>query len=789
MSSEQFQAAHDSIYNTGTRLLQYLQEIRQGRLSEGDDTKGLQSVEDEINKALHALKEQKYQVAVIAAMKAGKSTFLNAVIGADILASETAACTICRTDVRHIPSGKIPRLLEYREGQRRPIVLAEGDAGEIQQKFLVRTREIREKSNPEKTTRFEIEHPIEAINTLSSLAGFTLVDTPGPNEWESGNFNTALKQTALEALRTCNAILFVLNYASYKDNAISDLFKDIIENRKEILSENTGKIYFILNKVDQKTEKDREIADVIEDLKRELASFGFPNPIIYPASSRQGVLAKLIQQGKATDSQIKDFKKFFSARYAIEDEEGNQIIPAPYKIAPQALEDSGLLTIQETMIQSITQNAGWNLLSDVLLKIEKMAKASEDSLNLQINGWELEIHSLKNKVEEYHIRAESAKKKVKNVNESVKTQEKILTTQFSEAMISFASGAKNKIQQEIDRIAKSSSAEYPKTNTQDITELLPQAEIPSNNISMGLTVPNNIPILGGLAFSFGVQRPLVEVLSKVTSAPFKSHHSTQFKIADPYKIRVDTEKEAQDIGRTINEFCSPLIQNWWIDTQDQLVRNGTLIREQLVREIQADIQEISNELSKYVGESLQVKLNINPIQFPGFEFQGIDAQVKHSVEVFTRTQTETKFRSESKTEKSGSLCKIDKSYTEQVPYQATIQVEDKRSFYEVDLRETTKLIKQKIDTQVSGSQEVLQRTIHKQVLDDFKNAEQQINNYIKSFQDEFDRLLKERETREAEAEQIRETLNVQKVKLNEYLNEVTAIRASLDNWKPLQRIR
>ncbi|MBD2727475.1 hypothetical protein H6G96_14335 [Nostoc sp. FACHB-892] len=105
------------------------------------------------------------------------------------------------------------------------------------------------------------------------------------------------------------------------------------------------------------------------------------------------------------------------------------------------------------------------------------------------------------------------------------------------------------------------------------------------------------------------------------------------------------------------------------------------------------------------------------------------------------------------------------------------------------MRETTKLIKQKIDTQVSRSQEVLQRTIHKQVLDDFKKAEQQINAYIKRFQDEFDCLLKERETREAEAEQIRETLNVQKVKLNEYLNEVTAIRASLDNWKPLQRIR
>ncbi|MBD0263799.1 MAG: dynamin family protein, partial [Tolypothrix sp. Co-bin9] len=158
MSSEKFQAAHHSIYHTGTKLLKYLEGIRQGRLSEGDDTKSLQSIEDDINKALSALKEQKYQVAVIAAMKAGKSTFLNAVIGADVLASESAACTICRTDVRHIPDGQVPRLLEYREGQRRGFVIAEGDAGEIQQKFLERTREIREKGNPDNTTRFEIEH-------------------------------------------------------------------------------------------------------------------------------------------------------------------------------------------------------------------------------------------------------------------------------------------------------------------------------------------------------------------------------------------------------------------------------------------------------------------------------------------------------------------------------------------------------------------------------------------------------------------------------------------------------
>jgi hypothetical protein len=124
----------------------------------------------------------------------------------------------------------------------------------------------------------------------------------------------------------------------------------LTENRGDFLKQNTGKIYFILNKVDQKAEKDRNIDDLIKSLQQELANFGFVNLIIYPASARQGLLAKLIKQGIADESQIKDFKRFFSAKYAKEDEEGNQITPAPKIIAPQALEDSRIITIENTVI-------------------------------------------------------------------------------------------------------------------------------------------------------------------------------------------------------------------------------------------------------------------------------------------------------------------------------------------------------------------------------------------------------------------------------------------------------
>ena len=785
MSSEKFQAAHDSICHTGTKLLKYLEEIRKGRFSEGDDTKSLQSIEDDINKALSALKDQKYQVAVIAAMKAGKSTFLNAVIGADVLASESAACTICRTDVRHIPDGQVPRLLEYREGQRRGFVIAEGNAGEIQQKFLERTREIREKGNPDNTTRFEIEHPIEAISELSSLSGFTLVDTPGPNEWESAKFNTvALKQTALEALRTCNAILFVLNYASYKDNAISDLFKDVIENRKEILAENTGKIYFILNKVDQKTEQDREIADVIDDLKRELTNFGFSNPIIYPASSRQGLLAKLIQQEKATESQIKDFKKFFSARYATEDEEGNQIIPAPWKIAPQALKDSGILTIEQTVIQTITQNSGWNLLSDVVAKIDKAGKGIEDTLNTQISGWQMGIEALKQKVEEYRKRSDSAKNKVEVVKKSVDEQKQILIKGFSQGINKFAEFTKKEIQDQIDELVESKSAKSTKpkkvkVNPHRVKQIDNEVDWGGILADVGGGFIDLVNKGFGNIFRIGVRATASLLKAVSTSFPenLNSYDSDTSEVPenyDPYIIRVKTKKEAQKLGSTINEFCAPHIQSLWLDTQDTLLREGTEIRGKLARKIKTDIQQISDELSNYLGDALQVELNINPIQFPSFEFWGIDAKIKQQQEVFKRTETEEK--------RNSRCCDSDEVYYVDVEY------EDKREFYEVDLRETATLIKLKIDEQILRNQQLLERVIKKQVAEDFRNAEKQINDYIKRFQDEFDRLLKERETKEAEGDRIREMLEIQKAELNQYLHELTTIKASLHSWKPTQTI-
>lgn len=726
ITSQAFQDIHSNLSDTGNRLLQYLRELRSGKQKEGGDRPEFQSLEIELTKALTALHEQRYQVAVIAAMKAGKSTFLNAIMGADVLASESEACTVCRTDIRPIAPSKTPRLLEYREGSQQPIVLVSGDATTIKNHFLERTRNIRETQNPDRVIRFELEHPIEAITNLTCLQGFNLVDTPGPNEWESANFDTTvLKRTALEALRTCDVILFILDYSAFKDNTNEELLK-ILQERQEFLAQSRDKIFFILNKIDRKAAGDRPLSDIIVDLRHSLEGFGIPEPIIYPASSWQGLLAKLLKAKVATPEHKEDFKNFFLGRYIREDEEGEFYYPKLSEAANQSLEDSCIPVIEQSVIQTVVKNSGLNLMSDVLDKLKKTAMAIEDLLNVEIQGWKTELKTLEAKVEDYKIRSQRAKERVGEVKKSVNNNKEELVQKFIAEIERFSHETQKKIDLEIERVAD-----------QKIRE---KKSLTSSN--------SNI---------------LIDILIKRIEKIFEMNSP------DPYKLRFETPQEAEQTQKLINDYCGPVIQSWWLDTQDKLIREGEKIRTELVNKIQQDVQGISDELSHYLEESLQIELHSNIIQFPKFEFSGIDAQVNHQQEVFIRSRQET--RNEER------CCDSDRVYEVDVAYEETV------SYYEIDLRLVRQQIHQKISEQSVRTQELIKRAIEKQVKDDFKIAERQMEEYIDRFQVKFDRLLKERETREQEAPQIIETLESQIKDIEFYLEDISNLKEQLKALK------
>jgi hypothetical protein len=591
-------------------------------------------------------------------------------------------------------------------------------------------------NNPETAypKKFELWHPIEAVQDLPALSGFTLIDTPGPNEWQAGTLSretVALKEATLAALRQCNVVIFVLNYRSARDNASDELFKAITQNRQELLQDDRDRIYFILNQIDLRSEQDPTIEETLNDLRAELSRFGFQNPKVYPASAFQGLLSKLIQSGTATEGQITDFRHFFSAKFAQINEDGDQVIPAPHRIASSALKDSHIPEIQTKVFSTIIHSAGWNLLGDVLGQFDKSAGAIEDTLKTEIAGWKQNIETLERRVKEYSQKAAIARKKMAMVKEKVDQQQKALSKGFGIAIDTFAEVSKHQIQQEIENVVSARQGESQQRkeaqkSQQETGNFI--IDILNNAREIAVTVLDFLPVPPFVsklidAVGYSVIKGGRSLLSYLDGSMQEA--SSLSDLSKPYLFRFSEADQAKRFHKQISDFCVPHLQNWWSGTQDRLVREGTQIREELAETIRLDVQEISNELSICLGEALEVDLNVNPIQFPSFDFKGLDAQIDKFHDRYDKIERGRKFFG-------------------LIEYDALGETET-RTFYEIDLKKVLAQIHQQIDDSSTMSQKTLERVIKKQVQDDFRTAKKQLEDYINRFDQQLNCLLEDRQ--------------------------------------------
>ena len=704
LSSERFQELHTRLSHLGTHFLHYVQELRSGQIQEGRSTQSIDQINNNLENLLEALDRQTYEVAVIAAMKAGKSTLLNVIIGADVLASESEACTVCRTEIRHLDPGTTPYLLEYRANQSEPVLIAEGDG--IRQAFLQRTHEIRQTNTVEEIEYFELHHPIVAIQDLKVLSGFTLIDTPGPNEWQTDQFNTVhLRQIALEVLRSCQIILFVLDYTSFQGSVNQDLLSDLIEKRQGFLNQDQDKIYFLLNKVDLREENDRPLDVVVAELKATLQGFGIPNPKVYTSSARQGLLARLIEQGQAKDDHLRDFKRFFSAQYAEENEDGDLVIPSPRKIAPRALQDSGIPEIEESIIGTIAQNAGVALLRDILGQFSIAANDMETLLQASIQGWNIAVEELEEGLKEYAAGADRARMRLDEIKKNIITQQNQLTQTFNTDVNQFAQQATQKISQEIDAFVNQLNAKNQSSS----------------------------PAAG---------RSLIESLFHFFRDSSVSGHNIEF----------DSEEQAERAYDQINKCCTPIIQEFWLTTQDKLVRDGNSIRGQVAREIEQEIQVLSDELTVLLGECLEIDFKPTPIKIPDYNFPGIDQRVEEQ-----RRQVEER--------RADKCCTSPESYTIEV------------SYYVINFQDVKREFEKAIKRQKITIQGLIEKVVADQIQTDLDKAQHQFEDSFERVERELQDIIQQRsnDSSEAHIAELRQKLAM----LQEYNQEIARIKADL----------
>jgi GTPase SAR1 family protein len=179
---------------------------------------GLSPVIADLNTASQNLSSEVFRLLVLGDMKRGKSTFLNALMGENLLPTDVNPCTAVLTILRY---GSEKRVTVHFNDDRSPESLSFED---FKQRYTIRPDQAK-KLEDEGTLAFpEVDYAVVEYPLALLEKGVEIVDSPGLNDTESRN------QLTLDYVNRCHAILFVLSATQqftlseqrYLDNYIRD---------------------------------------------------------------------------------------------------------------------------------------------------------------------------------------------------------------------------------------------------------------------------------------------------------------------------------------------------------------------------------------------------------------------------------------------------------------------------------------------------------------------------------------------------------------------------------------
>ena len=159
---------------------------------------GLAQTIEDMDSASRNLRQGVFRLLVLGDMKRGKSTFLNALIGENLLPSDVNPCTALLTILRYGPEKKIT--VHFLDEQA-PEVL---DFEAFKQRYTIDPAEAKSLEAKEESAFPNVSHAVAEYPLPLLEKGVEIVDSPGLNDTEARN------ELSLGYINNCHAILFML---------------------------------------------------------------------------------------------------------------------------------------------------------------------------------------------------------------------------------------------------------------------------------------------------------------------------------------------------------------------------------------------------------------------------------------------------------------------------------------------------------------------------------------------------------------------------------------------------
>ncbi|QLE43075.1 dynamin [Nostoc sp. C052] len=167
----------------------------------GDSSSGKLSLErdiEDITVASKNLRQGVFRLLVLGDMKRGKSTFLNALIGENLLPSDVNPCTAVLTVLRYGPEKKVT--IHFNDGKS-PQQL---DFQNFKYKYTIDPAEAKKLEQEKKQAFPDVDYAVVEYPLTLLEKGIEIVDSPGLNDTEARN------ELSLGYVNNCHAILFVM---------------------------------------------------------------------------------------------------------------------------------------------------------------------------------------------------------------------------------------------------------------------------------------------------------------------------------------------------------------------------------------------------------------------------------------------------------------------------------------------------------------------------------------------------------------------------------------------------
>lgn len=230
-----------------------------------------------------------FDVYVAATMSAGKSTFINAMLGCELLpnANEATTATIAQiTDNDSMSHGKFI-------GER---YNKNGELVDPQQEITLAT--LQEWNKLADTKLIKLEGNIKGVTEREDVR-LVISDTPGPNNsQDKSHWETT--QAYIQDSQRNPLILYVLNATQLGTNDDKLVLSMIADIMRKGGKQSKDRFIFVINKMDAfDFEKETSVEKVLENVRAYLQNNGIEEPLVYPVSALN---AGLIRRRSANES-------------------------------------------------------------------------------------------------------------------------------------------------------------------------------------------------------------------------------------------------------------------------------------------------------------------------------------------------------------------------------------------------------------------------------------------------------------------------------------------------------